>query len=90
MDSRNFIRELSKANVNLQELKNKYFASVYSHSLILYSTLMNYYGQDSVDDIDEQAKKDIKDSLNKAIEYIFHFYSTFLLNFNSDITISDD
>lgn len=90
MDSQLVIREMSKANVDVVTLRNKYFASVYSHSLLLYSTLIGYYGQKDSYDLEDEIKKEVKENLNSALEFVFRFYGGFLLSFNSDLSNIDE
>jgi hypothetical protein len=79
MDSNIMKREINKQGVNVEVIGKRYFASVYAHSLLLYSTLMGYYSQS---DLDYDAME-IKENLDAALEFVFKYYGSFLMSFDS-------
>ena len=89
MDSILMTKQINKPGISVEKVGKKYVASVYSHSLILYSTLYNYYNQNEELDIDKRTLDIIREDLNKAISTIFQYYGGFLMDM-SDIDLFDD
>ena len=86
MDSNLMKKQINKKNINVNEVSKKYFAAVYAHSLMLYSTLMSYYSQENIEGLEQEALIEIKDDLNIALEFVFQYYGSFLLNFSDELS----
>lgn len=82
MDS-NLVKKLINAKgANVEKVRNKYISSIYSHVLMVYTTMYGYYSKDDIE-IDEYVRKDIQESLNAAVEFSFQYYANFLLTYES-------
>ena len=82
MDS-NLVKKLINAKgANVERVRNKYISSIYSHVLMVYTTMYGYYSKDDIE-IDEYVRKDIQESLNAAVEFSFQYYANFLLTYES-------
>lgn len=80
MDS-NLVKKLINAKgANVERVRNKYISSIYSHILMVYTTIYGYYSKDDIE-IDECVRKDILESLNDAVEFSFQYYANFLLTY---------
>lgn len=80
MDS-NLVKKLINAKgANIERVRNKYISSIYSHLLMVYTTIYGYYSRDDIE-IEEHIRKEIQDTLNKAVEFSFHYYANFLLTY---------
>ena len=90
MDSNLMKKQINLKGVNVEQVGKKYVASVYSHALILYSTLFGYYSNEDNENLpDKNALSMITDDLNEAISTIFQHYGAFLMDFN-DNDFTDD
>ena len=49
MDSNLVKKLLNKKGVDIERMKNQYITSVYSHSLMIYTTMYGYYAQEDID-----------------------------------------
>ncbi len=84
MDS-NLVKKLVNGrDSNIERVRNRYLTSVYSHSLMVYTTMYGYYAQNH-DQIEESVVKQIQDNLNVAVEFTFRYYANFLMTFE-DLT----
>ena len=82
MDS-NLVKKLINAKgANVERVRNKYISSIYSHILMVYTTMYGYYSKDDIE-IDEHVRKEIQDSLNDAVEFLFQYYANFLLTYEN-------
>lgn len=80
MDS-NLVKKLINAKgANVERVRNKYISSIYSHILMVYTTMYGYYSKEDIE-IDEHVRKEIQDSLNSAVEFSFQYYANFLLTY---------
>ena len=80
MDS-NLVKKLINAKgANIERVRNKYISSIYSHILMVYTTMYGYYSREDIE-IDEYVRKDIQDTLNDAVEFSFQYYANFLLTY---------
>lgn len=80
MDS-NLVKKLINAKgANIERVKNKYILSIYSHILMVYTTIYGYYFKDDIG-IDEHIRKEIQETLNEAVEFSFQYYANFLLTY---------
>ena len=80
MDS-NLVKKLINAKgVNVERVRNKYISSIYSHVLMVYTTMYGYYSKDDIE-IDEHTRKDIQETLDKAVEFSFQYYANFILTY---------
>ena len=80
MDS-NLVKKLINAKgANVERVRNKYISSIYSHILMVYTTIYGYYSKDDIE-IDEHIRREIQESLNKAVEFSFQYYANFLLTY---------
>ena len=82
MDS-NLVKKLVNARgANIERVRNRYLTSVYSHSLMVYTTLFGYYAkEDSQQQLSHPVVQEIQDNLNEAVEYSFMYYANFLMTF---------
>ena len=80
MDS-NLVKKLINAKgVNVARVRNKYISSIYSHVLMVYTTMYGYYSKDDIE-IDDRTRKDIQETLDKAVEFSFQYYANFILTY---------
>ena len=80
MDS-NLVKKLINAKgANIERVRNKYISSIYSHILMVYTTIYGYYSKDDIE-IDEHVRKEIQETLNEAVEFSFQYYANFLLTY---------
>ncbi|MCL2722592.1 MAG: hypothetical protein FWD47_14780 [Treponema sp.] len=84
MDSNLMKKLVNQRSANVEIISKKYLSSIYAHSLILYSTLIGYYSNDSLD-FDERTIKEIKDNMEETLKFIFQYYGGFLLSFDSEL-----
>lgn len=85
MDSNLMKKQINRQGVSVEHIGKKYIANVYSHALMLYSTLYGYYISSGDEDskLDKNALDYIVDDLNKAISAIFQYYGAFLMDFSN-------
>ena len=88
MDSNLMKKQVNRQGVSVEKVGKKYVANVYSHALILYSTLFGYYSNEDNDNLpNKDALAMITDDLNEAIATIFQHYGAFLMDFSeTDLT----
>lgn len=80
MDS-NLVRKLINAKgVNIERTRNKYLSNVYSHALMVYTTMYGYYSRSDLD-MDDYIIKEVQDRLNEAVAFSFQYYTNFLMTF---------
>lgn len=80
MDS-NLVKKLINAKgANIERVRNKYISSIYSHILMVYTTMYGYYSREDTE-IDEHVRKEVQDTLNDAVEFSFQYYANFLLTY---------
>lgn len=80
MDS-NLVKKLVNAKgANIERTRNKYLTNVYSHALMVYTTMYGYYSRDDIE-MDEHIVKEVQDKLNEAVEFSFKYYANFLMTF---------
>ncbi len=80
MDS-NLVKKLvNTKGVNIERTRNKYLTNVYSHALMVYTTMYGYFSRDDID-MDEHAVKEVQDTLNEAVEFSFKYYASFLMTY---------
>ena len=80
MDS-NLVKKLINAKgANIERVRNKYISSIYSHILMVYTTMYGYYSREDTE-IDENIRKEVQDTLNDAVEFSFQYYANFLLTY---------
>ncbi len=80
MDS-NLVKKLINAKgANIERVRNKYISSIYSHILMVYTTMYGYYSRDDIE-IEEHICKEIQETLNEAVEFSFQYYASFLLTY---------
>lgn len=78
MDS-NLVKKLINAKgANIERVRNKYISSIYSHVLMVYTTMYGYYSKEDIE-IDSYIRKEIQYTLNDAVEFSFQYYANFLL-----------
>ena len=80
MDSNLVKKLINVKGANIERVRNKYISSIYSHILMVYTTLYGYYSKDDIE-IDEYIRKEIQESLNEAVEFSFQYYANFLLTY---------
>ena len=65
MDS-NLVKKLINAKgANIERVRNKYISSIYSHVLMVYTTMYGYYSKEDIE-IDSYIRKEIQYTLNYA------------------------
>lgn len=80
MDS-NLVKKLvNTKGVNVEKTRNKYLKAVYSHALMVYTTMYGYYSRDDLE-MDKQTAKEVQDRLDEAVEFSFRYYTGFLMAF---------
>lgn len=80
MDS-NLVKKLINAKgANIERVRNKYISSIYSHILMVYTTMYGYYSREDTE-IDERVRREVQDTLNNAVEFSFQYYANFLLTY---------
>lgn len=90
MDSNLMKKQINRQGVSIERIGKKYVVNVYSHALILYSTLFGYYSNVDNENIpDRKALDMVVDDLNEAISTIFQHYGAFLMDF-SETEIADE
>lgn len=90
MDSNLMKKQVNRQGVSVEKVGKKYVANVYSHALILYSTLFGYYSKEDNDNLpNKDALAMITDDLNEAIATIFQHYGAFLMDFSETDLIDD-
>lgn len=78
MDS-NLVKKLTNTKgANIKRVCDKYASNVYSHSLMIYTTMYGYYSDKDID-MDEYIVKEVQDKLNEAVEFSFKYYGSFLM-----------
>lgn len=82
MDS-NLIKKMINSktgNVSVERVRNKYIANIYSHALMIYTTMHGYYSRKDIE-MDEYVVREVQDKLNEAVEFSFRYYGNFLMTF---------
>lgn len=83
MDSNTVKKLINAKGANIEMVRNKYLTAVYSHSLMVYTTLYGYYKKEEEEEnIDENIVKQIEDDLNEAVQFSFKYYTNFLMSFD--------
>lgn len=78
MDSNLVKKLINTKGANIARVRNRYISSIYSHILMVYTTMYGYYSKDDIE-IDEHIRKEIQETLNEAVEFSFQYYAKFLL-----------
>lgn len=80
MDS-NLVKKLvNKHSNSIERVRNRYLTSVYSHSLMVYTTMYGYYERED-NQLDPTLVQQIQDNLSEAVEFSFRYYANFLMTF---------
>ena len=79
MDSNLVKKLLNKKGVDIERVKNQYLTSVYSHSLMIYTTMYGYYAQEDIE-LDKHVVQQIQDDLQNSVEFSFRYYSSLLMS----------
>lgn len=79
MDSNLVKKLLNKKGVDIERMKNQYITSVYSHSLMIYTTMYGYYAQEDID-LDKHVVQQIQDDLQNSVEFSFRYYASLLMS----------
>lgn len=80
MDSNLVKKKSNERGVNIERLRAKYLRTMYSHALMMYTTLYGYY-EKGQHELENHIVKEIEDNLNEAIRASFKYYGNFLLTF---------
>lgn len=80
MDSNLVKKLINTKGANIERVRNKYISSIYSHILMVYTTMYGYYSREDTE-IDEHIRKEVQDTLNDAVEFSFQYYANFLLTY---------
>lgn len=78
MDSNLVKRLVNAKGVNIERARNKYLTNVYSHALMVYTTMYGYYSRDDLE-MGENVVREVQDKLNEAVEFSFMYYANFLM-----------
>lgn len=78
MDSNLVKRLVNVKGVNIERTRKKYLTNVYSHALMVYTTMYGYYSRDDIE-MDETVVREVQDKLNEAVEFSFKYYTNFLM-----------
>lgn len=77
----NLVKKLVNARgANVARVRDRYVTAMYSHALMLYTTMAGYYSQEGIE-IDEGAVKQVQDNLDNALESAFQYYASFIMTF---------
>ena len=79
MDSNLVKKLLNKKGVDIERVKNQYLTSVYSHSLMIYTTMYGYYAQEDIE-LDKHVVQQIQDDLQNSVEFSFRYYASLLMS----------
>ena len=79
MDSNLVKKLLNKKGVDIERMKNQCITSVYSHSLMIYTTMYGYYAQEDID-LDKHVVQQIQDDLQNSVEFSFRYYASLLMS----------
>lgn len=80
MDSNIIKKKSNERGVSIDKLRTKYLRTVYSHALMMYTTLYGYY-EKGQHDLDNNVIKEIEYNLNNAIRASFKYYANFLMTY---------
>lgn len=78
MDSNLALKYINAKKADAEAIGKRYLSLVYSHSLMIYTSLLNYYSTED-DEVGEDISKQIMDGLQKAIENLFKIHTDFLM-----------
>ena len=79
MDSNLVKKLINKKGADIERVRNQYITSVYSHSLMIYTTMYGYYAQKDID-LDKHVVQQIQDDLQNSIEFSFRYYASLLMS----------
>ncbi|MCI8992304.1 MAG: hypothetical protein HFG80_06200 [Eubacterium sp.] len=79
MDSNLVKKLINKKGVDIERVRNRYITSVYSHSLMIYTTMYGYYAQEGID-LDKHVVQQIQDDLQNSVEFSFRYYAGLLMS----------
>ena len=83
MDSNVVKKLINSKGINIERVRNKYLMAVYSHSLMVYTTLYGYYKDaEKSEKYENHTIKEIEAYLNEAVEFSFRYYTNFLMSFD--------
>ena len=77
MDSNLVKKLINKKGVDIERVRNRYITSVYSHSLMIYTTMYGYYAQEDID-LDKHVVQQIQDDLQNSVEFSFRYLCRFI------------
>lgn len=78
MDSNLVKKLINRKGTDIERVRNQYITSVYSHSLMIYTTMYGYYAQEDID-LDKHVVQQIQDDLQNAVEFSFRYYTSLLM-----------
>lgn len=77
----NLVKKMINAKgANIERVRNRYIANIYSHALMVYTTMYGYYSDKDIE-MDKNIVKAVQDNLNEAVEFSFRYYGNFLMTF---------
>lgn len=79
MDSNLVKKFINKKGADIERVRNQYITSVYSHSLMIYTTMYGYYAQEDID-LDKHVVQQIQDDLQNSVEFSFRYYASLLMS----------
>ncbi len=79
MDSNLVKKLINKKGADIERVRNQYITSVYSHSLMIYTTMYGYYAQEDID-LDKHVVQQIQDDLQNSVEFSFRYYASLLMS----------
>lgn len=79
MDSNLVKKLINKKGADIERVRNQYITSVYSHSLMIYTTMYGYYAQKDID-LDKHVVQQIQDDLQNSVEFSFRYYASLLMS----------
>ena len=80
MNSNLVKKMINTKGVNIERVRNRYIANIYSHALMVYTTMYGYYSKEDIE-MDKHTVKEVQEQLNEAVEFSFKYYGNFLMTF---------
>lgn len=80
MDSNLVKKMINTKGASTERVRNKYISSIYSHALMVYTTMYGYYSREDIE-MDPHIIREVQEQLNEAVEFCFKYYGNFLMIF---------
>lgn len=76
----NLVKKMINTRKDIEHVRNRYIANIYSHALMIYTTMYGYYSKEDIE-MDKHTVKEVQEQLNEAVEFSFRYYGNFLMTF---------